>query len=151
MTRTKHLPIRRDLLLPSSHQSPKKYQGGNFCGPPASKKKSTKSPQKEVRISSKRANFRKGCRALQEVKHYQRTTHLLISKSPFTRLIKEILNPEWSSQMYNITPDAISALQEASEAFLVQLFENSYLLSLHAKRITLMVRDICMVRRILNF
>lgn len=65
-----------------------------------------------LRRFSMNISFRKGCRALQEVKHYQRTTHLLISKSPFTRLIKEILNPEWSSQMYNITPDAISALQE---------------------------------------
>lgn len=43
---------------------------------------------------------------------------------------------------------AIAALQEAAEAYLVQLFENANLCAIHAKRVTIMPRDIELTRRI---
>ena len=43
---------------------------------------------------------------------------------------------------------AISTLQEAAEAYLVGLFEDTNLCAIHAKRITIMPRDIQMARRI---
>lgn len=43
---------------------------------------------------------------------------------------------------------AIQALQEAAEAYLVHLFEDSNLLAIHAKRVTIMQKDIQLARRI---
>ncbi len=43
---------------------------------------------------------------------------------------------------------AILALQEAAEAYLVGLFEDSNLCAIHAKRVTIMPRDIQLARRI---
>ena len=43
---------------------------------------------------------------------------------------------------------AILALQEASEAYLVGLFEDSNLCAIHAKRVTIMPRDMQLARRI---
>ncbi|NWR11736.1 H33 protein, partial [Paradoxornis webbianus] len=43
---------------------------------------------------------------------------------------------------------AIGALQEASEAYLVGLFEDTNLCAIHAKRVTIMPKDIQLARRI---
>ncbi|KAN0103460.1 histone-fold-containing protein [Hyaloscypha variabilis] len=93
--------------------------------------------------------FKPGTRALQEIRKYQRSTDLLLRKLPFSRLVREIaltLRPagegmRWQSQ-------AIQALQEASEAFLVHLFEDTNLCAIHAKRVTIMQKDIQLARRI---
>lgn len=87
--------------------------------------------------------------ALYEIRKYQRSTDLLISKIPFSRLVKEVAdsftfedaNLHWNSI-------AILALQEASEAYLVGLLEHANLLAIHAKRVTLMKKDIQLARRI---
>ncbi|CAI2179114.1 20324_t:CDS:2 [Funneliformis geosporum] len=100
-------------------------------------------------IKSKR--YRPGTVALREIKHYQKTTNLLILKLPFSRVIREIaleiLGPKtgiglrWQSA-------AILALQEATEAYLIHLFEDANLCAIHAKRITIMQKDIQLARRI---
>uniref|UniRef100_A0A4X1TU59 Centromere protein A n=1 Tax=Sus scrofa TaxID=9823 RepID=A0A4X1TU59_PIG len=61
-------------------------------------------------------------RVLREIRILQKSTHLLLRKNPFCRL--------------------------AAEAFLVHLFEDAYLLSLHAGRVTLFPKDIQLARRI---
>lgn len=43
---------------------------------------------------------------------------------------------------------AIQALQESTEAFLVHLFEDTNLCAIHAKRVTIMQKDIQLARRI---
>ncbi|KAL1304453.1 hypothetical protein AAFC00_003449 [Neodothiora populina] len=94
--------------------------------------------------------YKPGTVALREIRKYQRSTDLLILKLPFARLVREIcLNMapagtgifRWQSQ-------AIQALQEAAEAFLVHLFEDTNLCALHAKRVTIMQKDIQLARRI---
>ena len=94
--------------------------------------------------------------ALREIRHYQRSTENLIKKTPFQKLIREI------SQEYRICPDgpgtpsvqvhfqstAIAALQEAAENFIVGLFEDVNLLAVHARRVTVMPRDIRLALRI---
>lgn len=83
---------------------------------------------------------------LEEIKKYQKTTHLLIPRMPFQRLVREIalsFNLQIRFQSF-----AVIALQEAAEAFLVGLFEDAHLCAIHAKRITLMPKDIQLVRRI---
>ncbi|KAG8448582.1 hypothetical protein GDO86_015611 [Hymenochirus boettgeri] len=80
----------------------------------------------EPRWLSPRRRFRPGTRALMEIRKYQKSTELLIRKAPFSRLVREVcmiytrgLNYCWQSM-------ALMALQEAAEAFLVRLFEDSY-------------------------
>ena len=94
--------------------------------------------------------YRPGMVALREIRRYQTSTENLIRRTPFQKLIREI------SQEYRICPDgpgtpsvqvrfqltAIAALQEAAESYLVGLFEDVTLLAIHAKRVTIMPRDI---------
>jgi histone H3/H4 len=68
-----------------------------------------------------------------EIRKYQKSQDLLIRKAPFQRLVREVAEPmqphplRWQSL-------AIEALQEAAEAYLVGLFEDSNLCAIHAKR-----------------
>ena len=72
--------------------------------------------------------------------------NLLIRKAPFARLVKEIAQELMVEIRFR--GSAISALQEAAEAYLVGLFEDTNLCAIHAKRITIMPRDIQLARRI---
>jgi len=97
----------------------------------------------------KKKRYRPGTVALQEIRRYQRSTDLLLLKLPFSRLVREIaltLLPRnqdlrWQSQ-------AIQALQEAAEAFLVHLFEDTNLCAIHAKRVTIQPKDLQLARRV---
>lgn len=87
--------------------------------------------------------------ALYEIRKYQRSTELLISKIPFARLVKEVTEQYTTEeQQLRWQSMAILALQEASEAYLVGLLEHTNLLALHAKRITIMRKDMQLARRI---
>lgn len=97
--------------------------------------------------------FRPGTVALQEIRRFQKSTELLIRKLPFQRLVREIVQ-DLQEKMHFRTVDlrfqsaALGALQEAAEAYLVGLFEDSNLAAIHAKRITIMPKDIQLARRI---
>ena len=94
--------------------------------------------------------------ALREICQYQQSVECLIKRTPFNKLIKEI------SQEYRVCPEgprtpsvqvrfqstALAALQEAAENFLVGLFEDVNLLTVHAKRVTVMPCDIRLSLRI---
>lgn len=87
--------------------------------------------------------------ALAEMRKYQRSTDLLISRMPFARLVKEVTDQfTTESEPLRWQSMAIMALQEASEAYLVGLLEHTNLLALHAKRITIMRKDMQLARRI---
>ncbi|SCV03681.1 LAME_0H12376g1_1 [Lachancea meyersii CBS 8951] len=99
------------------------------------------------KIKTKR--YRPSDVALQEIRKYQRSTDLLISKMPFARLVKEVTDQfTTEEQQLRWQTMAIMALQEASEAYLVGLLEHTNLLALHAKRITIMRKDMQLARRI---
>ncbi|GAB1861335.1 Histone H3.3-like [Camponotus japonicus] len=88
-------------------------------------------------------------RVLQEIKHLRRTTHFLIPRLPFSRLIREIMLDLFPRQEINkIQATALEALQEATEMYIVQFFEDALLLALHAKRVTLMRHDMVLMRRL---
>ncbi|WP_411023103.1 hypothetical protein, partial [Salmonella sp. s51228] len=76
-------------------------------------------------------------------------TNLLIRRANFGRLVREICN-EINALNYKWQPRALEALQEASEYKLVQLFENSYLVTIHAGRVTLFARDIQLALRLIS-
>ena len=71
---------------------------------------------------------------------------LLIHKLPFQRLLHEIL--QGFNVEFRVTPAMVMALQEAAEAYLVQLLEDLNLCAIHAKRITIQPKDIQLARRI---
>lgn len=96
--------------------------------------------------------YRPGIKALKEIRHFQKTTDRLIPAAPFARVVREVaqecagMNGEIRFQT-----EALLALQESAEAFLVAMFEQASYLAVHGKRVTLMPRDIQLWRRIRDF
>ena len=90
--------------------------------------------------------FRPGTVALREIRKYQKSTELLVRKLPFQRLVREIAQ-EYKTDL-RFQSSAVLALQEAAEAYLVGLFEDTNLCAIHAKRVTIMPRDMQLARRI---
>ncbi|CAG2200479.1 H2A [Mytilus edulis] len=82
----------------------------------------------------------------QKIRRYQKSTELLIRKLPFQRLVREIAQDFKTDLRFQSS--AVMALQEASEAYLVGLFEDTNLCAIHAKRVTIMPKDIQLARRI---
>nr|XP_010330359.1 histone H3.3A-like [Saimiri boliviensis boliviensis]XP_039324790.1 histone H3.3A-like [Saimiri boliviensis boliviensis] len=88
--------------------------------------------------------YRPGTVALREIRRYHKSTELLISKLPFQRLVREIAQGFKTDLHFQSA--AIRALQEASEAYLVGLFVDTNLCVIHAKRVTIMPKDIQLAR-----
>src|SRR2546423_8236561 len=89
-------------------------------------------------------NFHLGTVALREIRKYQKSTDLLIRKLPFQRLVREIAHDYKNDLRFQSS--AVLALQEAAEAYLVGLFEDTNLCAIHAKRVTIMSRDLQLAR-----
>lgn len=83
---------------------------------------------------------------LREIRHYQKSTELLIPKLSFQRLVREIAQ-EYKTDL-KFQAAALGALQEGSEAYLTNLFEDTNLAAIHAKRVTIMPKDVQLARRI---
>ena len=101
---------------------------------------------KQLGVKKPPHRYRPGTVALREIRKYQKSTELLIRKLPFQRLVREIATDFKTDLRFQSS--AISALQEASEAYLVGLFEDTNLCAIHAKRVTIMPKDIQLSRRI---
>eukprot|EP01041_Mallomonas_annulata_P001951 gene1951-3787_t len=125
MARTKHSKSVGGI------KSPKARTSGGFAVPPA----------------GGRRRYRPGEKALREIRYYQKNTDLLIRKLPFARLVREVQTYFFRKE-YRWQANAVIALQEAAEAHLVGLFEDANLCSIHAKRVTVMPKDIQLARRI---
>ena len=97
-------------------------------------------------VQKRKYRYRPGTLALKEIRQYQKSTELLIRKLPFQRLVREIAQDFKTDLRFR--PDAIMALQESAEAYLVGLFEDTNLCAIHAKRVTIMPKDIQLARRI---
>lgn len=105
--------------------------------------------KKQRPLSTNRWKCRPSDAALQEIRKYQRSTDLLLSRMPFARLVKEVTDQFITEdQQLRWQSMAILALQEASEAYLVGLLEHTNLLALHARRVTVMRKDMQLARRI---
>lgn len=134
MTKTKHAARKTTSM---AGKAPKKH---------LSAKAARKSAATSVSMKKPPRRFKPGAVALREIRRYQKSTELLIRKLPFQRLVKEIAG-EFKSEL-RFQSSAVLALQEASEAFLVGLFEDTNLCAIHAKRVTIMPKDILLARRI---
>lgn len=90
--------------------------------------------------------WRPGTKAIQEIRRYQKSTNLLIRKKPFQRLVREIAQDFKTDIRFQSM--AVLALQECAEAYLVSMFEDANLCAIHAKRVTIMPKDMHLSRRI---
>ena len=123
----------------------------------ARKHTGAKHPRKQIatKVAAKKSitggikrphRFRPGTVALREIRRFQKSTELLIRKLPFQRLVREIAS-EFRNDL-RFQSSAVLALQEASEAYMVGLFEDTNLCAIHAKRVTIMPKDMQLARRI---
>ena len=97
-------------------------------------------------VEIKKRRYRPGTKALMMIRKYQKSTEPLLRKLPFQRLVREIAQDFRSDLRFKSS--AISALQEASEMYLVELFQDTNLGAIHAKRVTIFPKDIQLARRI---
>ena len=133
MTRTKH-------ATKTIHQSEKAPRKTITFKAPAIK-------TTPIQMNIKRPRrYRPGTIALREIRKFQKSTDLLIRKLPFQKLVREIAIGYKSDLRFQ--SQAILALQEACEAYLVSLFEDTNLCAIHAKRVTIMVKDMQLAKRI---
>ena len=111
---------------------------------------SGKAPRTQMNMGQKKKKkpqrYRPGTVALREIRRYQRSSELLIRQMPFQRLVREIAQAH--SPYLRFQSGAILALQESAEAYLVGLLEDSNLCAIHARRITIMPKDMQLAQRI---
>ena len=123
----------------------KQTSGGKAPRKSISNKAARKSAPVEMGIK-KPHRYRPGTVALREIRKFQKSTELLIRNLPFQRVVKEIAG-EFKSDL-RFQSQAVLALQEAAEAYLVGLFEDTNLCAIHTKRVTIMPKDIQLTRRL---
>ena len=111
--------------------------------------KPTKSARKIFYREAKKVNrYRPGTVALREIKRYQQTGNTLIPKLAFARLIRQVCGTWLNMCCFRIQREAMLALQEAAEIYLAEVFEDSYRVTIHARRVTLLPKDMWLVLRI---
>jgi histone H3 len=125
-------------------QTARKSSGGKA----PRKQLATKAVRKSVVTGGvkKPHRYRPGTVALREIRKYQKSTDMLIRKLPFQRLVREIAQDFRTDLRFQSS--AVMALQEAAEAYLVGLFEDTNLCAIHAKRVTIMPKDMQLALRI---
>lgn len=135
---------------------PSKQQGGKNVGgkrlPQASATLGSNIGKKMAPPPRKKKRFRPGTVALREIRYHQRSGELLIRKAGFNRLVREVANELFSGADFpegiKWQKPAVMALQEAGEAYIVSLFEDTNLNAIHAGRITIFTKDMQLARRV---
>jgi histone H3 len=135
-----------NITMARTKQIGRKSIGGKAPRKDISLRAAKKSVPNVVYPKRKQKRYRPGTVALREIRKYQKSTELLIRKAPFQRLVKEIATDFKSDMRWQSL--AILALQESAEAFLIGLFEDTNLCAIHAKRVTIMQKDMQLARRI---
>merc|ERR1712062_585579 len=133
------------LTMARTKQTARKSTGGKA----PRKQLATKAARKSAPTGGgvkKPHRYRPGTVALREIRKYQKSDELLLRKLPFNRLVREIAQDYKTDLRFQSL--AVMALQEAAEAYLVNLFEDANLCAIHAKRVTIMPKDIQLARRI---
>ena len=128
-------------------QTARKSTGGKVPRKQVASKAARKTAPASASVK-KPHRYRPGTVALREIRKYQKSTELLIRKLPFQRLVREVAQDFKNDLRFQ--GSAVMALQEAAEAYLVSLFEDTNQCAIHAKRVTIMPRDMQLARRIRN-
>lgn len=136
--------------MPRSKYTAQKSMGSSAPKAAKAPRKNGGKQAKAVADGKKPHRYRPGTVALREIKKYQgrgkHATELLIQKLPFQRLVREITQELSVNKRFQ--GSALLALQEATEAYLVGLFEDVNLIAIHTKRVTIQPKDIQLARRI---
>ncbi|KIJ17591.1 hypothetical protein PAXINDRAFT_167602 [Paxillus involutus ATCC 200175] len=127
-------------------QTARKTTGGKAPRKQLAAKAARKTATQTTGGVKKPHRFRPGTVALREIRRYQKSTELLIRKLPFQRLVREIAQDFKTDLRFQSS--AVMALQEAAEAYLVSLFEDTNLAAIHAKRVTIQPKDLALARRL---
>lgn len=147
MARVKH-PAKRSWPRPSKPSKAAAATSPSTGTHRPSKRKSKAPPFSGTAQKQRKPHrFRPGTVALKEIRKLQKSWNLLIPAAPFIRTVKEISN-HCSLEVNRWSAEALIAIQEAAEDFLVHLFEDAMLCAIHAKRVTLMKKDWELARRL---
>ncbi|KAH9390731.1 hypothetical protein TYRP_006313 [Tyrophagus putrescentiae] len=122
-------------------------QSGAGVKPPPHNRAAKKISEKQDPAPPRRPHrYRPGTVALREIRRFQKSTELLISRAPFQRLVREVAENVLTGMRFQTT--ALEALQHAAEAYLVGLMEDTNLCAIHAKRVTIMPKDMQLACRL---
>lgn len=129
--------------------------------PPAPKKNAGNKPKSSTAAApaapkiKKPHRFRPGTQALREIRRYQKTTELLLRKQPFYRLVREVSEAVASAKQLAFVPrwqaSALVALQESTEVYVIAFFQGIQLCAIHAKRTTVMPKDVGLWKRLVSW
>lgn len=103
-------------------------------------------PVAPIAVGRRRYLVKRGTKALREIRAYQKGTQLLVPRAPFSRLVREIasrLSPD-----FRFTRTALEALQEAAEAYIVGVMEDTQFCAVHGKRVTIFAKDMQLAARL---
>ena len=139
MPRTKNWKMSQARRQVVAKKTVARKTGSHFPPPKAKTKEKGYAIQRVQR-------FRPGTVALREIRRYQKSADLLIRKAPFQRVVRNIALNVGPSLRFQSS--AILALQEATEQYLTHLFEEANLCALHAKRVTILPKDLFLARKI---
>ncbi|XP_042504513.1 histone H3-like centromeric protein HTR12 isoform X3 [Macadamia integrifolia] len=139
MARVKHRAARKSARLSGA--------GATSASP--GPRNATDAPESSTARQRQRKPYRHrpGTVALREIRQFQKSFKLLIPAAPFIRTVREI-STFYAPGVTRWAAEALVALQEAAEDYLVHLFEDAMLCAIHAKRVTLMQKDWVLARRI---
>lgn len=143
-------PVRPHLLTGATTMARTKETARKSDKPRKSlgSKKSSKKAKKsggEGGVKKSR-RFRPGTVALREIRKYQKDTSLLLRKAPFQRLVRELASAH--KEQLRFQASAIAALQDATESYVVSVLSDTNLCAIHARRVTVMTRDLTLARRL---
>ena len=158
-TATSKVPSKAKAAGKNKSKSPSKKAAkpSKSSQPATQASKASKSPKKMVKSKAtkkpatsqadpKKRRFKAGTVALREIRRYQKSTDMLLPRAPFQRLVREITGSYDPDLRF--AAQALIAMQEAAEAYLVGIFEDTNLCCIHAKRVTVQKKDMELARRI---
>ncbi|RDL30100.1 uncharacterized protein BP5553_06230 [Venustampulla echinocandica] len=105
-------------------------------------------PTKDKNPNAQLRRVRPGTLALREIRYYQKSELMLLPKAPFVRLVREITRGDLQHHFIRFQASALEAIQSAAEAFLTKEFEMANLLAIHGKRVTIMQKDMKLLRQL---
>jgi len=116
--------------------------------PKETSKRKQSTPKKSAPATKKPRKWRPGVVALREIRQFQKHAKLLIKKAPFARFVRELTHTiAFSPSELRFESAALEALQEGAEAFIVTLMEDMNVTAIHARRVTIMPKDLyCSIR-----
>ncbi|KAL5792257.1 hypothetical protein ACOSP7_000851 [Xanthoceras sorbifolium] len=148
MARTKHSAPKSRNRRQSAAGAASPSTPPTTSSPSASTRRTNRDAPRSPAKQKKPHRYRPGTVALREIRHFQKSCQLLIPAASFIREVRAITYRLAPSQVTRWTPEALVALQEAAEDFLVNLFSDAMLCAIHAKRVTLMKKDFELARRL---